>query len=498
MSLRLNGVKLGACPISVKAVEKGDNFSIFEWVVKDELTMSHNNDEIVSLENACRISSHIFDPSTPAGDDPTRVKVLQNSCLSAALGEDERAEYLVDFDDDDRLGALLLYMKPHNVGEILVVHRALLLSSKWCLEPNNLHVLEDAIVALKAIDVEEQKRIAYAVRLEVWQSYIRPFYRAILMGFHDVQEINADVVGPLFNDAEWLNSFSKFASKILNMLTEIKFHESERIDVFDSQVEEDNSTWPPVADCFMLQRLVEKNQAVSKSSLEAHQVLIFSMRVTRDIPTLSRCTPNFYDLFSRGALFTDIIPSDDIEEKQHEFMQDAIVDYARTYNGPVLDRLDLGDIGFLVDLWDFEMENVRTLFLLSMYEYGKDRIVDELITKSATMISAEHFCEGGVEVVCRRLHHLLHVQANDEIKKIMGTLDADMCEWIREKAVNSEPLVPNGRLDVPVGNTHLFGLRLLSLAASAEISKEDRIKIHSLIVLSGTIVKTLEGQDPES
>jgi hypothetical protein len=74
----------------------------------------------------------------------------------------------------------------------------------------------------------------------------------------------------------------------------------------------------------------------------------------------------------------------------------------------------------------------------------------------------------------------------------MGTLDADMCEWIREKAENAEPLVPNGQLNVPVGNTHLFGLRLLSLAASAEISKEDRIKIHSLIVLSGTIVKILE------
>ena len=56
VSLRLNGMKLGICPISIKAVEKGDNFSVFEWLVKDELSMSHKNEEIVSLENACRLS----------------------------------------------------------------------------------------------------------------------------------------------------------------------------------------------------------------------------------------------------------------------------------------------------------------------------------------------------------------------------------------------------------------------------------------------------------
>ena len=67
-----------------------------------------------------------------------------------------------------------------------------------------------------------------------------------------------------------------------------------------------------------------------------------------------------------------------------------------------------------------------------------------------------------------------------------------MCEWIREKALNSEPLVNNGKLQVPVGDTHMFGLRLLSLAASAKIAKENRVKIHSLIVLSGIIVKTLQ------
>ena len=127
-----------------------------------------------------------------------------------------------------------------------------------------------------------------------------------------------------------------------------------------------------------------------------------------------------------------------------------------------------------------------------MYEFGKDRVVDELLTKSAPLISVKHFCEDGVDIACRRLNEILHVHPQDGIRKIMGLLDADMCEWIRERAEGSEPLV-HGTLQVPIGNTHLFLLRLLSLAAVAEVKKEERIKIHALIVLSGTIVKSLEG-----
>jgi hypothetical protein len=486
-------MQLGACPISVESVEQGDNFSTFEWLAQDELLMSHKHDEIVSLENACRISGRAFDPSKPEGDDPARCKVLQNSCLSSALSEDERAEYLVDFDDDDRLGALLLYLRPHNKGGLLVAHRALLLAAKWGRRPKNLTVLEDAIVALKSIDVEGYKRIAFAVRLEVWQRCIRPVYRALVMGFDDVQEITPEIVAPLFRDKQWVEAFSEIAATVLELLSEIKWHESENINLHESHLDgDDDSTWPSVTDCFLLNRLIDKNRALHPSALEAHQILMSALKVSKDIPTLSQCIPSFYDLFTPGILFNKAIPVSDAEEKQHAFMQDAIVGFARNYNGPNLDTLNLGEIEVLADLWEFDTENIKTLFLLSVYEFGKDRIVDELITKSAPSISVQHFCDDGVEIACRRLNHLLHVQPSDDVKKIMGSLDADMCEWIKETAENSEPLIDNGTLDVPPGNTHLFALRLLSLAASADIDKEKRIKIHSLIVLSGSIVKALE------
>jgi hypothetical protein len=140
---------------------------------------------------------------------------------------------------------------------------------------------------------------------------------------------------------------------------------------------------------------------------------------------------------------------------------------------------------------------VNTLFLLSMYEFGKDAAVDELLTKSSSIISVQHFVDEGLDIMCRRLNNLLNVDPSDEIRNIMGTLDADICEWVKEKAEASEPLL-NAKFDVKIGSTHLFGLRLLSLAASADVSKAERIQIHSLIVLSGTIVKVLESTPRET
>lgn len=495
VSLRLHGSPLGACPISVKAVDRFDNFSVFEWLARDELAMSHNQEEISTLETACQISNRAFDPSQPEGDGKSRWKTVQRSCLTAALDESERAEYLVDFDDDERLGALHLYLRPHNKPDLLVAHRGLLLSSKWGREPNRLDLLEDAVVAIQAIDLAKQKCLAYAVVLDVWQKQIRPIYRAMLLGFDDVHEISSEVITPLLNESSWLTTFSKSASQILKRLAEIQFTTDEQINQWTSGVVEDSSTWPPVRECFLLQRLVARNRPVDRGALEAHQTLVYALRINNDVQKLTECIPSFYHLFLSDALFNEVFWTEKIEEKQHEFMQDSIVVFAKSYHGPSMDTLNMGDIDALADLWDFDRINVNTLFLLSMYEFGKDAAVDELLTKSSSHISVEHFVDEGLDIMCRRLNNLLNVNPSDEIKDIMGTLDADICEWVKEKAEQSEPLL-NAKFDVKIGSTHLFGLRLLSLAASADVSKAERIQIHSLIVLSGTIVKVLESVAP--
>lgn len=494
VSLRLHGIQLGPLPLSVHEVDKADEFSVYQWLAHDELLMSHKHKEILSLEKACKISSHAFDASTAIADAPAKWEVLQASCLSSALSEVERAEYLVDFDDDERLGALLLYLNQHNSGKILVAHRALLLAAKWGRFPADLDILQDSLVALRAIDTDEHKRIASAVRLEIWQTRIRPMYRALMFGFDDVQEVSEEVVGPLFNDVDWVKTFSEVTSTALEMLNEFEWHEAENMNLRDDFTAEPGlGTWPTPAACPILNKLIDKNKKLRKSAFEAHQMLLSALKLTQDFAQLARCIPSFYDLFTPGALFKKAIPLEDAEDNQQALMQDAVVDFARNYGGPSMDSLDLGEIEKLSDLFEFEMDNIRTLFLLAMYEFGKDRLVDETITRSAPSISIVHFCDGGVEIVCRRLNHLLHVEPSDDINSIMGTLDANMCEWVKDKAESSEALVDDADMAVPPGNTHLFALRLLSLGASADIEKSERIKIHSLIVLSGSIVKGLEG-----
>ena len=463
--------------------------------------MSHNHEEIVSLEEACRYSSHAFDASSSHADAPTKWKTLQSACLACTLSAEERSEHLVDFGDDDRLGALLLYMKPHNVSTVLIAHRALLLGALWGKQPHNLDILNDAVVAMQGIDTDELKRIAYAVRLEIWQTHIRPVFRALMFGFDDVQEISADVVSPLFQRVEWVKIFSRITSAVLEMLNEFEWHDVEVVNLkeeyLDIRASDGDGSWPPLVECPVLNKLVERNKKMKPSSFEAHKMLLAALRVTQDFPKLARSIPSFYDLFTAGSLFKKAVAVEDAEENQQALMQDAVVDYARHYNGPCLDTLQLHDIEVLSELFEFEMDNIRTLFLLAMYEFGKDRLVDEVITRSAHAISVAHFCDGGVEIICRRLDYMINVNPTIEMRSIMSTLDANMCEWIKEKADHSESLVGAGNMTVPIGNTHLFALRLLSLGASADIDKKERIKIHSLIVLSGSIVKGLESFHPK-
>ena len=491
VSLRLYGKPLGACPISVKSIDRVDNFSVFEWLARDELSMSHKQEEIASLEIACQMSSRAFDPSKKVGDGKNRWKTVQRSCLTAALGESERSEYLVDFDDDERMGALHLFLRPHNKPRLLVPHRVLLLASEWGRDPSRMDILENAVYAMQAMSLDEHKNLTYAVILDVWQSQIRPIYRAMMLGFDDVQEISSEVVGPLLIDSLWVEDFSKLATQILQLLAGINFDEGEKVAEWTPQIEGDDTTWPPVRDCFILQRLVARNRILDKSALETHQTLVYALRINNDLQKISESIPSFYNLFLPESLFTEVFYTEEIEEKQHEFMQDSIVAFAKSYHGPSMDTLDMGDIDTLADLWDFDRINVNTLFLLSMYEFGKDAAVDELLTKSSSIISVQHFVDEGLDIMCRRLNNLLNVDPSDEIRGIMGTLDADICEWVKAKAEDSEPLL-NAKFDVKIGSTHLFGLRLLSLAASADVSKAERIQIHSLIVLSGTIVKVLE------
>jgi len=97
-------------------------------------------------------------------------------------------------------------------------------------------------------------------------------------------------------------------------------------------------------------------------------------------------------------------------------------------------------------------------------------------------------------IACRRLNiYLGGSRANASgMREIMGLLDPDMCEWIKQRSANSRANVSSPEFDVAIGSTHLLTMRLLSLSADSDVDEFLRTKIQSLVVFSGIMMKNLE------
>jgi hypothetical protein len=54
LSLRLYGMPLGPFPLTIKNIEGGEVFSVYELVARDELAFTNKHEEIVALERACK------------------------------------------------------------------------------------------------------------------------------------------------------------------------------------------------------------------------------------------------------------------------------------------------------------------------------------------------------------------------------------------------------------------------------------------------------------
>lgn len=492
VSLRMHGTRLAA-PISIETVNEANTFSVYEWLARDELSMSHNHEEIASLEKACSISSYAFDPSLPDGDGPSRFKMLQNSCLSAAISEEERVEYLVDFDDDDKFGALLLFLSSHNEPKILAAHRALLLASEWGTSPSKIDVLQDAVVALKSLyRTPGFMSLAAAVCLEIWQSQLCPIYRGFLFGFADVHQVNEEVVSPLLQDREWLTIVGQIGLQLLAVFKECKL--DDRPDPVLNGGDMGSGSWPPVRPDFILRRLVDKSPGKSdESALDAHSVVLSASLVSGNSDSLIQCVPAIHDLFLPNSLFKPIDSSPNVSQMQQLYLNEAVFQFARRYVGPSMDTFDLGQIETLAKLWNFELNEVRTMFLLIMYELGKDRLIDELLTKATFQINVHRFVEDGVSIACQRLNVFLSESRvySASMRNVVGLLDADLCEWIKQRAAETTSIVTEPELFVAIGSTNVFVMRLLSLSASSNVENALRVKIHSLVVMSGILAKAL-------
>jgi len=494
VSIRLRDAPHPA-PLSVHNVNEDGLFSVFEWLAYDELRTTHKQDEILSIEVACKMSSHTFSPSTVDGDGPSRFKQMKNSCLELVMDDEERAEYFMDSDDHDRFGSLLLFFPNHNEHLVLVAHRARILAAEWGKAPSNLEVLQDALDALSSLHkCSDMSPLAIALCLDIWISRICPIYRAQLFGFDFVHEVSEETIEPLLHDDEWFAAFGRACLRILDMLkTSWSDNGSMILEALFSANETDNG-WPPVRMDHILKKLVDKSRKVDDSALKAHVAIACALLVSKDTSALVNCVPSIYECFLSDSLFNPLANPSGVESVRKAFIEEAILGRARSYDGAVMDRFALEAIDALCMIWEFDIREARTLFLLAMYEVGKDRIVDELLTRYTQDINVNRFIEGGVDIACRRLHAFLNGREmkSPEMRETIGLLDADLCEWIRHRARNSKPKIPLLLDSVSIGQTHLFCLRLLSLCASSGEDNGLRVKIHSATVMSGTLVKILE------
>lgn len=485
VSFRMHGVRLAA-PITVSNVEDPNLFSVYEWLARDELSVSIHNDEVALLENACIMSNHGFDPSLPEGDGPAKFKILQSSCLAAIISENERAEYLVDI---DRYGVLLLFLMNFRNQTLLAAQRVLLLAADWGSDPGRLELLDASIEALKSFD-GSHPALASSICFEVWQSRLCPIYRAHLLGFDDVQEVSEDVVGPLLENRAWLMAIGRMGLRFLEILKHCSDSKGEKEDLMEPLPPLNDKSWPPVRTDCVLHRIQKKMTGkVDKESLDAHSVVVCAFLVSGDLKTLVKCVPDIYDMFQSSSLFKHISTSSDVPELQQKYLMEAIVNFACEYDGEPMEHFEIIEIEAIASVWNMELKTVRVHFLRAMYELGRDKKVDQITTIAAALIDVRLFVDAGVDIVCHRLDTFLSSQ---QARNLLSLLDADVCSWIHQRRLRAPPsLVDNPDWSTSIGDTHLLIMRLLSLSAGANIESPARSKIHSLVVMSGILVKSL-------
>lgn len=490
VSLRLGGTF--NAPLSIELVDEGEVFSVYEWIARDELVMSHDQDEISLLEQACAISSHSFDPSQPESDTPTRLRILQSSCLASKISDEERMEYFLDFDDEDRFGALLLFLKSHNSPPLLACHRSLLLSLEWVQDPTDLNHLHNSYMALKAITGNENNLLIAALSLEIWQRCSMVF-RAQLFGWDDIQGISEDRFSPLLQNKDWFLPFGRIALKFLRILRSTDF-DIDSASSFSTPTDSKRETWPEVRPDVSLSRLVGRLFAVDKSALDTHCVVICALLVSSNVNGLVKCVPSIYDCFLPTSLSKPFASDPNVSHVRSAFVEDAIVTRAKSWPNVVMEQFNLQEIETLAHVWIIDPKSVRSQFLLAMYELEKDHCVDDLLTRSVSQIDSRKFVEHGVDIACHRLNEFLSGKrmSSTDRRNVMGVLDADLCEWIETRANEGRWLIselPPSKIQIT--STNVLIMRLLGMSTSSNIDPSLRANINSIMFLCNLLVKEI-------
>ena len=453
-------------PITLDNIENGDIFSVYEWIAHDELRITHRQDDLISLERICE--------SIKDNDTNGKWKAMQQACM----------------EESSKLSPLLYFLRHHNVKHILAAHRALILSSMWARKPENLDLLVDAMHAIRILDTgkSQHKPIATTIRAEIWQTLLRPIYRAIFFGFDNVYELNEESFSRLFTDQSWLQQVFRISLDFLKMLEKSdRRADSPNLLDFSDQSKNVSDLWPPLKEDITLQSLARKWQNTHLNSIPIHRGVICSLHLTNDLERIKDCFPNLDKMFLSvsNIIQSSIETIGAIDEKNIQFITEALRRKAEASD------LGLDEVIYLGNLFGLTKDFVFTNFILCMYEFGKDEEVDDLVTASARLLNIPEFVSRCIEIISMRLSAILNMLKREKrYRSILSSVDADTCQFVHElssKMNHVRPVINGEAIIRTLNSSHSLTLRMMRLSTTIR-----RGEIHSLSILTGVLLQAIQ------
>jgi len=497
VSFRLYGELQIEFPITVANVDKGTIFSVSQWLATDELRLFHNQDDCMMLEMSAYGSKDSFDPSAAIGDEMNNWKILQRFCIEPPKLSDIC----------DQTPSLLLYFKEQNRAMYLAAHRALLLGSKWGKKPVSLNVLKDAISAArilrKGAGISEE--IINAVRVELWQTYLRPIYRALFFGFEEVTEVSEEVIAPLCQNKDWLRGVTNSSIDLLELIEVGDFALEDKVGKEKWRTSYDNSWHLGYHEDVVLSGLVRKLSLVNESSLQMHKGILLACLLCDDLEAVWRSLPSTNIIFLRGFLSEDVKSVITHDVGRLNFVEEVLLQKARSSFGPTaIDSNFIEKVKRLGRIWNISEMSVNTRFVLALYRAGKDVMVDPALCDSS-QIDVVLFVKIGVELASVRLHSLIgSLSKFRKYRSILSEIDADTCEWIKEIAEESPYLQEYhsfAEYERPsLAVTYEFLMRLNQLGFNLwndPLVRSETEKAGALSALGETLVRLLRQQSED-
>mmetsp|Transcript_9725 Transcript_9725/g.22119 ORF Transcript_9725/g.22119 Transcript_9725/m.22119 type:complete len:1549 (+) Transcript_9725:198-4844(+) len=483
VSIRLAGdvnPTSAAEPLTMKTFSKGCSSSVYAWIARDELTLSHDGNVITALESATLSSDEGFYLTSAESDGDECKAVMFRSCQTT------RSEmYLYNPSGLDGIidsRPLLFFFKAYaKYPSRLAMQRSLILARMFAKRPRDLHLLKHTVSALQtAAESTEDSKVFRGAILEVYQSYVRPVCRAMLFGF-DEEEVSRDVMSPLLGDTAWVNDFTRVARKILSMIVECSSNEGPGI-----YSESTSKLWPYA--CPVLETLTKKYMGVQQSSIEIHYVALFGFEMTQDLAAVRRAVPCLERLFLVRSLHSKMTTK--VEQKMDLF-RCAVAKCAE--NTSMQTKLD-ASLFLFGRVLGVDLALGKTWFATEMLKLGKDAMISNLIT---TSLDEDLFFSEVKLILCIRIGSSIEsLRQMKNYRQVISSLDADAVRWVQDEASKCSRETRDSYAQTSLVATQSLALRLRNICCGIGGDTDDQLQaIGDLVTGLVSAVKKREGEN---